>query len=118
MRDRGTNLAFDDAGNPVPSCEFEYPEDAEEAPAGVVERANILAAALCVALRGRNAQAAGRRLFALQPLLAEMLGLKPQAYREIAAINGTTPAAVSLLKDRLAEELRREVVAQPSRRVA
>lgn len=113
------DLSFDDTGALVPAVGFAYPDETEADHAPEAEgRAQILAAALRIALRGRDAQAAGRRLFALQPLLAEVLGQNPRQYREIAIINGTTPAAVSLLKDRVAEELRQELITDPRRCIA
>lgn len=103
--------SFDDAGAPVPSVGFDYPVD-EQPEAPRVDRRDIFEVAVRIALydgRGKDAMAIGRRLLALQPLLAELLGERPENWKTIAERSGTSGPAVSMMKERLAQAVRHEL---------
>lgn len=108
---RHSNLAFDDAGAPVPACGFEYPDELDGDAQGALTSADaarlrVLEAVLAVALEGRDAKAIGRRLLLLHDIAAD----RPTALTELAPRAGCTPAALCTLKKRLSEVFKYEVL--------
>ena len=106
------DLAFNDAGAPVPTTGFEYPDedthDGGESGLSTADaaRLQILEAIVATAMQGRDATAIGRRML----LLHDIAAARPTALTELAPRAGCTPAALCTLKQRLSEVFRYEVL--------
>lgn len=94
MFEGGTVSGFEDR-RPVPTVDFEYPEDDEQLPVGRSERAagEALAAVLQWCTDGRTAASCGRRTLAVAFLLGNLPWLRTQ--RDLATRMGTTEAAAA-----------------------